>query len=86
MVIDCFNFTSLEYLQLKQPQIMTNHYDELMVLLRPIGLTKYNLQGMLKTDFHFYEDNFFEKVTPEQNVRINYILNRIYRVHGDFSK
>ena len=86
LVIDCFNFTSLEYLQLKQPQIMTNHYDELMVLLRPIGLTKYNLQGMLKTDFHFYEDNLFEKVTPEQNVRINYILNRIYRVHGDFLK
>ena len=54
LVMDGFNFTSLEYLLLKQPKIMTNHYDELMVLLRPIGLTKYNLQGMLKTDFHFY--------------------------------
>ena len=30
LVMDGFNFTSLEYLLLKQPQIMTNHYDELM--------------------------------------------------------
>ena len=84
MVMDGFNFTSLEYLLLKQPQIITNHYDELIVLLRPIGLTKYNLPGMLKADFHTYEDFLFKKVTAEQNVRVNYLSNRIYRAQREF--
>ncbi|PPD56750.1 MAG: hypothetical protein CTY10_02590 [Methylotenera sp.] len=86
LVIDGFNFASLEYLLLKKPQIMTNHYDELIVLLKPTGLIRYNLQGMLRAEYYFFEDHLFKKVTAEQNVHINYIRNRIYRVHIDFLK
>ncbi len=86
LVMDGFILASIEYLLSKQPQIITKHYEELMVLLRPTGLTKYNLQGMLKTDYHFYKNYLFGKVTTEQNLHVNYILNRIYHVHKDFSK
>lgn len=86
MVIDGFNLASLEYLLLRQPQVMTDHHQELMIFLKPIGLKKYNLEGMLKADYHFYEDYLFKNVTAEQNIHVNYILNRIYRVHNDFLK
>ena len=84
LVIDGFNFTSLEYLLLKQPQIMTIHHEELRVLLKPIGLTKYNVYGMARAEYYFFEDNLFKKVSAEQNVHVNYIQNRIYRFHRDF--
>ena len=84
LVIDGFNTGSLEYLLLKQPQIMNNNYQELRGLLKPVGLTRYNLQGMLRAEYYFLEDNLFRKLNAEKNVHDNYLRNRIYRVHNDF--
>ena len=86
LVVDGFNLASLEYLLFKQPQIMTSHYEELRVLLKPVGLTRYNLQGMLRAEHYFFEDNLIKKVSAEQNVHFNYIQNRVYRAHTDFLK
>ena len=84
LVIDGSNLASIEYLLLKQPQIMTTHKEELRSLLQPIGLKKYNLEGMLKAEYYFLEDHLFKKVRTEQNIHVNYLRNRIYRVHADF--
>lgn len=86
MVMEGLNFGSLEYLLLKQPQIMTNHYQELMVLLKPIGIKKYNLEGMLKAEYYFLEDHLIKKTPSEDKLHVNYIRNRLYRVHINFLK
>lgn len=86
LVIQGFCLNSLDYLTLKSPEIITKNKDELFALLKPTGISNYNLHGMAKAEYHLYEDYLLSKTVAEPRIHTNYIRNRIYRMQADFLK
>ncbi len=83
LVTDGFGLDSLEYLLFKSPEIGLAHIDELNVLLKPSGLEKCNLEGMLHAEFNFINDKLISK-SKTVLFHPEYMRNRLYRAHSDF--
>jgi hypothetical protein len=83
LVTDGFSLDSLEYLLFKSPEIGMAHIDELNTLLKPSGLEKYNLKGVMRAEYGFLNDKLISK-TKANFFHPEYMRNRIYRVHNDF--
>jgi hypothetical protein len=83
LVTDGFSLYSLEYLLLKSPEVGVAHIDELNILLKPSGLEKYNLNGMLRGEYKLVNNKLLSN-SKTTFLHTEYIRNRLYRAHRDF--
>ena len=83
-VVDGLNLNSLEYLLYKAPNIAIAHSGELNSLLKPIGLTRYNLKGLMRAEYTFINNSVMNRKGAGKAVHIEYMRNRMYRFHLDF--
>lgn len=84
LVADSLCLESLKYLLKNSPETSTKHYAELQTLLKPNGLDRYNLKGMLRADYELINNEFITKQQHIYYVHSNFIRNRIYRMQMDF--
>lgn len=86
LVIDDFNLYALENLLLKSPEIGEKHFDELNAMLKTKGLERYNLAGMTKAEYAYYNELFYEKQAKTAYLHPEFIRNRMYRFHLEYLK
>lgn len=84
LVMEGINLNRLEYLLYKNPKIGTAHYEDLITLLNPSGLEKYNLKGALKAEYGFINHNFLIDKNTGKTLHVEYMRNRIYQSHLEF--
>lgn len=84
LVNDARNLQSLEYLIYKSPGIGLNHYEELRNLLKPEGLSRYNLKGLMRAEYTFLNSRLMRELEVEKSIHVEYMRNRIYRSQLDF--
>jgi hypothetical protein len=84
LVADSLSLKSVVNILLESPEINTQHFDELQVLLKPNDLERYNIKDMLGADYEFVNNQFVEKQQTIYYVHPNFIRNRIYRMHKSF--
>lgn len=83
LVLDGINLYSLENLLFKSPEIGIKHFDELETTLKPTDLERYNLAGMLRADYNFFNTEFLKKQNQVALFHPEFIRNRIYRAQMD---
>ncbi|MDI1309225.1 MAG: hypothetical protein PSV17_07300 [Methylotenera sp.] len=83
LVLDGINLYSLENLLFKSPEIGIKHFEELQVVLKPTNIERYNLAGMLRADYNFFNIEFLKKQNQTTVFHREFIRNRIYRAQVD---
>ena len=83
-VVDGLNLNSLEYLLYKNPETALVHSSELNALLKPQGLTRYNLKGVVRAGYAFFNNGLMNKIATTKSAHVEYMRNRLYRYHLDF--
>lgn len=78
------NLNSLEFLLYENPEIGLAHTVELDALLTTRGLAPYNLKGMTRGEYAFFDKNLLKRKEVAKTLHVEYIRNRIYRVHLEF--
>jgi hypothetical protein len=86
LVIDGLSINILEYCLFKSPEIASTHADELNALLKPSSLKRFNIEAMMKGDYHFIDNNLMIKQADNTAMNAEYIRNRIYRHQTEFLK
>lgn len=84
LVVDGINLHSLENLIYKNPEIGANHSEELHSLLKLQGLSRYNLKGLMRAEYAFFNSNLYRKIELNDSVHVEYMRNRLYRFHRGF--
>lgn len=84
LVLDGVNLYSLENILFKSPELGINHFDELSTILKSNSLERYNLKGMQRAEYAFFNDNFFKKQKKISYLHPEFIRNRIYRMQIDY--
>ena len=82
--VDSRSLDSIEYLLYKNPETILKHADELMALLKPLGLARYNLKGLMRAEYTFINNSVMNRKNAGKAVHIEYMRNRMYRFHLDF--
>lgn len=82
MVAESACLKSAELLIYSYPNIADIHGDDLGVILKPIGLARWNLPGALRTEYARYDNAILSKRHADW-VHPNFIRNRFYRVSND---
>lgn len=77
---------TLEFMLFESPDMIKQHGDELLALLKPIGLEKYNIKGMLKIDHQSSRRHVIQMHLASKEIYPEYIANRVYRAQVDFLK
>lgn len=77
---------TLEFMLFESPNITKQHADELLITLKPSGLEKYNIQGMLKLEHNSKQKYVTKMHSTSVKIQPEYIANREYRVNLDFLK
>ena len=83
-VVDGINLDSLEYLLHKNPETALTHGDELNNLLKPQGLTRYNLKDVMRAEYTFFNNGVMNKKDAAKAVHVEYMRNRLYRAQLEF--
>ena len=83
-VLDGINLTSLEDLLYSNAEISVNYNKELSLLLKPQGLTRYNINNMLRAEYRFFNNHLFSTKDFNKRVHVEYMRNRFYRAQLEF--
>ena len=75
---------SLEYLLYKNTETTLVHGSELNSLLKPQGLTRYNLKGVMRAEYVFFNNGVMNKKDAAKAVHVEYMRNRLYRAQLEF--
>ena len=83
-VVDGINLDSLEYLLYKNPETALTHGDELNNLLKPQGLTRYNLKSVMRAEYTFFNNGVMNRKGASNSIHVEYMRNRLYRAQFEF--
>ncbi|MBI3188525.1 MAG: hypothetical protein HYZ31_11760 [Gammaproteobacteria bacterium] len=78
MVASSISINSAELLINHYPDIVTVHGDELLNSLKPLGLERWNLTGIMRAEYNMFRI-MLESTKIESNLDLNFIRNRFYR-------
>ena len=77
---------TLEFMLFESPDMLKQHGDELLALLKPVGLGKYNIKNMLKIEHQSSQQHVIQMHLASKEIYPEYIANREYRAQLDFLK
>ena len=77
---------TLEFLLFKSPNIIRMHSNELLAILKPSGLEKYNLKGMMQLDHYYTQQGVSKMGLSSTKKHSDYIANRRYHAQMDILK
>ena len=77
---------TLEFMLFESPDMIKQHGDELLTLLEPVGLEKYNIKGMLKIEHQSSQQHVIQMHLASKEIYPEYIANREYRAQLNFLK
>lgn len=77
-VSQAFSLSVAELLLQTSPRLATEHYAELLELLRPLELSEYNLPGVLRAEYLLFDPLFGSPETLRFWVHPNFVRNRFY--------
>ena len=80
------SLNTLEFLLFKSPNMIKVHGDELLAILKPSGLEKYNLKGMMQLDNNYTQQGVSKMGLSSAKIHPEYIANRRYRAQMDILK
>lgn len=81
LLVDGLNLSSMEHLLYQNPEISVKYEQALAALLKPQTLSRYNLKGMMRAEYHFFNDGLLSEFTSNQGVHVEYMRNRFYQDH-----
>lgn len=84
LVMEDVNLKTLEYFLFKHPQIETMQYDDLIAILNPRGLERYNLKGVLKAEYALINRGILNDKNIGKTLHVEYMRNRLYQSHLEF--
>ena len=84
LVTEGFNLSSLEYCLFKSPEMAILHGEELSMLLKPSGLARYNLVGIMRAEYALFNESLFSQTETMKGFQPEYFRNCIYRFQLDY--
>jgi hypothetical protein len=76
-VAESFSLSSAEALLFHAPRLIDGHADEILALLRPLGLSRYDIAGMERRHYAWLKETY--QASGERDLMLpNFIANRYY--------
>ena len=77
-------FPAVYDMTVQAPNIAIAHSGELNSLLKPIGLTRYNLKGLMRAEYTFINNSVMNRKGASNSIHVEYMRNRLYRSQLEF--
>ena len=86
LVVEQISLDTAEFLIKAAPEMASTHYQEMKELLRPDGLARYNLPGVMRAEYELFDPIYAKPASLRIWVHPGFIRNRFFRSATDFLK